>query len=197
AADGIPLGRMVPREEIELQPANRSDVLVKASSKAGVYLLRDGALPADRALQGKPEPERFLAKVVITGSPRDMALPDSAGLARFAPFKPIADEEVHGRKTTVVFSQDEKHRPPRYFINGQQFDENALARRVLLGTAEEWTLRSKADHHPFHLHVNPFEVIRRDPKTGKIVERVWRDTVLVTEKQPVTIRVRYQDFPGK
>src|SRR5262249_53381147 len=41
------------------------------------------------------------------------------------------------------------------------------------------------------------EVIRRDPKTGKIVERVWRDTVLVTDKKPVTIRVRYQDFPGK
>jgi peroxiredoxin len=40
-------------------------------------------------------------------------------------------------------------------------------------------------------------VIRRDKETGKIVERVWRDTVLVTPKEPVTIRVRYLDFPGK
>jgi FtsP/CotA-like multicopper oxidase with cupredoxin domain/peroxiredoxin len=197
AADGIPLGRMAAREEIELQPANRSDVLVKASSTPGVYLLRDGALPADRALQGKPEPEKCLAKVVVAGSPLDMALPDSAGLARFAPFEPITDEEVQGRKTTVVFGQDEKHQPPRYFINGRQFDPDADPRRVLLGTAEEWLLSSQEDNHPFHLHVNPFEVIRRDPQTGQIVERVWRDTVLVTDKKPVTIRVRYRDYPGK
>jgi FtsP/CotA-like multicopper oxidase with cupredoxin domain/peroxiredoxin len=197
AADGIPLGRLAAREEIELQPANRSDVLVKASFTPGVYLLRDGALPADRALHGKAEPDKFLAKVIVAGPPRDMALPDSAGLARFAPFEPITDLEVQGGKTTVVFGQDEKHQPPRYFINGRQFDPDAVPRRVLLGTAEEWSLSATEDNHPFHLHVNPFEVIRRDPQTGKIVERVWRDTILVAEKHPVTIRVRYRDFPGK
>jgi FtsP/CotA-like multicopper oxidase with cupredoxin domain/peroxiredoxin len=197
ATDGIPLGKMVPREGIDLQPGNRSDILVKARSTPGIYLLRDGALPAERALQGKPEPEKFLAKVVVAGPPHDMALPDSAGLARFAPFKPIPDEEVQGRRTTVVFGQDEKHQPPRYFINDRQFDPNVVPRRVLLGTAEEWYLSAKEDNHPFHLHGNPFEVIRRDPKTGKIVERVWRDTILVTAKKPVTIRVRYLDFPGK
>jgi FtsP/CotA-like multicopper oxidase with cupredoxin domain/peroxiredoxin len=196
AVDGIPLGKMVPREAIELQPANRSDVLVKASSTPGVYLLRDGPLPAERALQGKPTPARFLAKVVVAGAPRDMALPDSAGLARFAPFKPIADEEVQGRKVTVVFTDDEKHQPPRYFINGQQYDPDVVPRRVLLGTAEEWAITSKEDNHPFHLHVNPFEVIGRDPHTGKIVERVWRDTILVAPDKPVTIRARYLDFPG-
>jgi FtsP/CotA-like multicopper oxidase with cupredoxin domain/peroxiredoxin len=197
AADGIPLGKMVPREEIELQPANRSDVLVKASSTPGVYLLRDGPLPADRALQGKAKPEKLLAQVVVAGPPRNMVLPDSAGLARFAPFPPIADEEVQVRKTTVVFSDDEKHQPPRYFINGRQYDPDVVPRRVLLGTAEEWSLSSKEDNHPFHLHVNPFEVIRRDPQTGQIVERVWRDTILVAPNKPVTIRVRYRDFPGR
>jgi FtsP/CotA-like multicopper oxidase with cupredoxin domain len=197
AADGIPLGKMAAREEIELQPGNRSDILVKASASPGVYFLRDGALPADRALQVKPQPEKFLAKVVVAGRPWDMALPASAGLAHFAPFKSITDEEVQGRTTTVVFGQDEKHQPPRYFINGRQFDPGAVPRRVLLGTAEEWSLSATEDNHPFHLHVNPFEVIRRDPRTGKIVERVWRDTILVAEKKPVTIRVRYLDFPGK
>src|SRR5207244_13657245 len=107
ATDGIPLGKMVARQAIELQPGNRDDVLVKASGTPGVYLLRDGALAADRALRGA-EPEKFLAKVVVAGPPADMALPDTAGLARFAPFKPISDEEVQGRKTTMVFGQDEK-----------------------------------------------------------------------------------------
>ena len=36
---------------IELQTANRSDVLVKASSTPGVYFLREGALPTDRHLR--------------------------------------------------------------------------------------------------------------------------------------------------
>ena len=197
AVDGIPLGKMVPRGGIELQTANRSDVLVKASSTPGIYILREGPVPSDSALPGELGPDRFLAKVIVAGPPRDMALPDSAGLARFAPFRPITDEEVQGRKTTVVFGQDEKHQPPRYFINGRQFDPDAAGRRVLLGTAEEWTLSSKEDDHPFHLHTNPVEVIIKDPKTGEIVERVWRDTVVVTDKKPVTIRARYLDFAGK
>src|SRR5439155_14152229 len=98
-----------------------------------------------------PSSDKFLAQVVIAGAPRDMALPDSASLAHFAPFRPITDEEVQGRGTTVVLGQDEKHQPPRYYINGQQFDPDAVPRRVLLGTAEEWSLSSKEDNHPFHL----------------------------------------------
>ncbi|MEA2709737.1 MAG: hypothetical protein QOF78_2338 [Phycisphaerales bacterium] len=197
AADGIPLGKLVPQDEIELQPGNRADVLVKASATPGVYLLRDGALPAERALSATADPEKFLAKVVVTGPPKEMALPTSTDLAALAPFKPITDDEVQGHRTTVVFGEDEKHQPPRYFINDRQFDPDATARRVLLGTAEEWTLSAPDDNHPFHLHANPFEVIRHDPQSGKIVERTWRDTVLVAAKSPVTIRVRYQDFAGK
>lgn len=196
ATDGIPLGRIAARQAIEMQPGNRSDVLVKASAAPGTYLLRDGALPAGSALKGKPEPEKFLARVVVAGPPCDMALPRSAELARFAPFKPVRDEEVQAR-ATVVFGQDENRQPPRYFINDRQFDPDCVFRRVLLGSTEEWTLVSKADSHPFHLHVNPFEVTRRDARTGKIVERTWRDTVLVTSKHPVTVRIRFLDFPGK
>src|SRR5262249_9121368 len=47
------------------------------------------------------------------------------------------------------------------------------------------------------IHVNPFEVIEGDGRTGKIINRVWRDTVLVAKNKPVTIRMRYLDFPGK
>jgi FtsP/CotA-like multicopper oxidase with cupredoxin domain/peroxiredoxin len=196
ATDGIPLGRMAARNGVELQPGNRSDVLIKAGAP-GIYLLRDADLPADGALQASEKPERFLAKVVVAGPAKEMDLPESAALAGFAPFKEITDEEIQGRKTTLVFRADEEHKPPRYFIDDRQFDPVSVPRRVLLGTAEEWTLSSTEGNHPFHLHVNPFEVIKRDPETGKIVERVWRDTVLVAAKKPVTIRVRYLDFTGK
>jgi FtsP/CotA-like multicopper oxidase with cupredoxin domain len=138
---------MAVREEIELQPGNRSEVLVKASATPGVYLLRDGALPADRALLEKREPDKFLAKVVMAGPLYDMALPDGAGPARCAPFRPVSDEEVQGRKATVVFGQVEKRHLPRYFINDRQFDPDTVFRRVLLGSAEEWTLGSKDDNH--------------------------------------------------
>jgi FtsP/CotA-like multicopper oxidase with cupredoxin domain/peroxiredoxin len=197
ATDGIPLGKIVPRDEIELQPGNRSDVLTQASQSPGVYLLRDGVLPAERPLHGKAEPEKFLAKVVVAGPPIKMSLPDSSALAPLAPFQPVTDEDLAGRKTTLVFRPDEEHQPPRYYINDLAFNPDVVPRRVLLGTAEEWTLSSTDGNHPFHIHVNPFEVIERDPKTDEIVNRVWHDTILVAKNKPVTIRTRYLDFPGK
>jgi hypothetical protein len=59
-------------------------VLVKASATPEVYLLRNGALPADRALQGKSEPGRFLAKEPCAGLMSWRNRPDSAWERRYA-----------------------------------------------------------------------------------------------------------------
>ena len=45
-------------------------------------------------------------------------------------------------------------------INGQQFDPNRVDQEVKLGTVEEWTIRNDtAEQHPFHIHVNDFQVM--------------------------------------
>ena len=47
--------------------------------------------------------------------------------------------------------------------------------------------------HPFHIHVNPFQVKRLGPDGEPQI--VWRDTLFVSGG-PVEVRTRYQRFIG-
>jgi FtsP/CotA-like multicopper oxidase with cupredoxin domain len=76
----------------------------------------------------------------------------------------------------------------------------ALKQTVALGSVEEWTIFNMNNvRHPFHIHVNPFEVVRIN---GQPVERYWADTIALppggTAAAPtsVTIRTRFRDFSG-
>ncbi len=72
-----------------------------------------------------------------------------------------------------------------------------------LNTAQTWKLNSAFYFHPYHIHVNPFEVLTRD-ESGNIIDRYWRDTVLVFPPEAgedpanteVEIRTRYENFDG-
>ncbi|WP_239033352.1 multicopper oxidase domain-containing protein [Leptothermofonsia sichuanensis] len=67
-----------------------------------------------------------------------------------------------------------------------------------LDTIEDWELVNvdpdRMDH-PFHLHVNPFQVIARNGKPEPY--RVWKDTVLVKGAETVQIRIPFRDFVGR
>ena len=81
-------------------------------------------------------------------------------------------------------------------IDGKEFDHTRVDRTMTLNGVQEWTLSSKNGSHPFHIHVNPFQVIKIN---GKPVDPVWRDTILVRSNPPVTVtmRTRYEVFTGK
>lgn len=83
------------------------------------------------------------------------------------------------------------------------------ARQLKLGDVDEWTIRSVNDvgpvTHPFHIHVNPFEVTSimapDSANPGKLVEQitngpVWRDTVKIPGGGYVKMRTKYTDFIG-
>ena len=65
-----------------------------------------------------------------------------------------------------------------------------------LGTAEEWTLiNTSPESHPFHIHVNSFEVVSINgvaPATTRYV-----DTVLIPPNGQVVFRSRFKQFAGK
>ena len=77
---------------------------------------------------------------------------------------------------------------------------------VELNTAEEWTLRNFGGAgHPFHIHVNPFQVVEIfDGKTRTVFDPQsarWQDVVAIprgSDEAPgyVKIRQRYLTFPG-
>ena len=67
-------------------------------------------------------------------------------------------------------------------------------------TAAEWTITaSPTGFHPFHIHVNPFQVDRTEPDaTGAIVRRTaWKDTILAFKDTLPPLRTRYLRFTGK
>ena len=100
-------------------------------------------------------------------------------------------------------------RASRHTIDGEQFQNNVIAQSMLLDTAEEWTLVNTTripqtpppllpplppgatprdtpflpHAHPFHIHINPFQVVEIfDPLTmdePKVLDKdfVWHDTI--------------------
>ena len=69
----------------------------------------------------------------------------------------------------------------------------------MINKAEKWYLstdpQSLAPSHPFHIHVNPFQFDRKDPNGA--TERIWRDTLLVTQGNDLEVRSRYTVFTGQ
>lgn len=189
AHDGITTGRIDAVTETEMHPGYRVDVLVRAAEAngtplpPGTYFLVDENMPA-------PAPGHTLARVVVVkGKAKRMRLPTAQELAPLAPFKPIQDTEITGQQQ-VVFSIDLSVTPPRFLINGKVFDPHAV-RKLMLDAVEEWSVTSQNFNHPFHIHVNPFQMTTED---GKIL---WKDTVIVRSGQTVKLRTRYARYLGQ
>lgn len=167
-------------------------------------------------------PPQTVAIIVVGGTLDDMALPTDAQLAPFMPFQPITDSELTGRPQTLNFMSayavcpgpgrpctvcdpdDPKVKTTckfRYMVDMIPYT-TARKRTLTLNKASQWSLtagtKASPQAHPFHIHVNPFEMERTGP--DGMPETVWKDTVLVTvgdPQAPLTLKSRYVDFTGE
>jgi FtsP/CotA-like multicopper oxidase with cupredoxin domain/peroxiredoxin len=201
ALDGLARGALVLRRSVTLYPGSRSDVLVKAPAARGSYFLC--ALQEDEASGSEKVKIRRLAQLVVAGRQLPMNMPAAAELATCKPFASIEAAECTVRRN-VVFQYDDKRKIFR--INGLSFSQQKQPEQAVLGAAEEWTLSAEApaegqqdEPHPFHVHVNPFEVVKiENLQTGAVYPvSEWRDTIAVESGKRVTIRLRWRDFAGK
>lgn len=206
AVDGLPLGRVADRSVLDLWPGYRSDVLVQAPMISGAqYMLRDTRVPAKGA--SFPEDRRYLALVVVEGEPKPMKLPTDAQLAGFR--LPSIDPQLVTGREVAAYGIIPKDNGVVFTVDRTPFG-NDEARQITLGEVHEWTLISRNNvgpvSHPFHIHVNPFEIfsmvnargeeqLDRDPKTGEVLP-VWRDTIILHEGWKVSCRTHYTDFDG-
>ena len=138
---------------------------------------------------GDDYPERVLATVKVAGDPVEATpWPTTMGAA-----PDLQDAEV-ALEREVVFSEDTSTN--QFFINGREFDMDTVMFTPQLGTVEEWTITNTADEeHPFHIHVNDFQVmsINGTPYDATSLQ----DIIKLPVGGEVVIRMRFLDFTGK
>ena len=193
AVDGLALGAIVQRNEIELHPGYRSDVLIEAPRIEETYVLTSRVRSAKRSARKRVVEAADILKLVVTGPPKEMQLPTSEDLREYAP---LTDADV------PTDSQIVENRPIRmqgsgeFRINDEVFDPDVVTILPTVETAEQWEIIGAAGGHPFHIHVNPFavRVPMDDPNPN---QWVWRDTLFVEDGKSVAMRTWFRRHTGK
>jgi len=195
----------------KLSPANRIDVLVQAPSATGCYVLQDARFGPLLFINvtGTSPPMKFPGtdadgKITIKSDYPPMP----AFLADITSAKPHDKPIVYGsRKDTTTLPPNGNPSTLRQFtIDNTQFTDGRIDQRVKLGDAEEWRIENTDTatgiSHPFHIHVNPFQVVEvYDPATmaKPLVLQppyVWWDAFAIPAGGYFKMRSRFVDFTG-
>ena len=120
----------------------------------GSYIFR--TLDFDQG--GDHYPDTTLATVTVEGTAVTPATLPTSLIAQDDPVHGDLSSATVDKERTLVFSEDDD--PNKFMIDGKQFDPNRVDQEVKLGTVEEWTVRNVTEElHPFHIHVDDFQVI--------------------------------------
>jgi FtsP/CotA-like multicopper oxidase with cupredoxin domain len=240
ATDGLTRGQIVQRTTTVLQPGYREDLLM-VFPEAGNYCVIDDNANESTTVNQQTKSRKFLGSVNVgigqpvgpdlkaylqaqlvaaadrtmpSGPIRQKVLADLASdlrLTSFVPHPDIADSEVTGKQDlefAIVLP------PPalKFEVDNQPYKPDRIDRTLKLGGVDEWTLTANATaNHPFHIHVNPFQVVNilnaqgqdvsvngepNDPQYANL-KGVWKDTLLVKSNYHVVVRTRYQRYIGE
>lgn len=182
--DGNPAWRVDGHDSLILPPGQRFDVLVQGGAP-GNHTLK--TLQYDQ--QGDLYPEATLATVVVDGPPRT-PVP--------MPTKVVDTYSLSGapvdKSRKISFAKDQA--TGHFLIDGKMYDEMRIDQQVKLGAVEEWTVQNDdKQQHPFHIHVNDFQVMSVNGAPYDAVS--WQDTVNVPANGQVVVRIPFRDFTGK
>lgn len=220
-----PRNQKQPAFPLLMANGNRFDFLVQAPASGTAYLVfgsNAGAttrLEAQTVLQIVVDPNRTGFNTSLPTTPCDPATPDAQcdypampayladlsttpNIQRTVTFSMNPNATGAGNKTQVA--------PAQFYIDNQQFTEGRLDQVMLMESVEEWKLvNTSVVAHPYHIHVNPFQVLEIfDPAKNPPLQTnpqpwLWGDVVLIparggTPAQDgyVKIRSRFSDFPG-
>lgn len=188
--DANPMERVAGRRTLLLPPGKRYDVLVQGPP-AGTYRLR--TLRYSTGPAGDTYPTRRLTTVVSSGpATRPAALPRRERLP--ALLRPRFATQHVDRRRNIVFSESANGNS--FFINGTQFKHDVVNQYVRLGDLEEWTIRNTSkEQHPFHIHVNDFQVM--SVNGHRVRASSLQDTVVLPVRGKVVIRLRFTQFTGR
>lgn len=188
-----------------LAPANRAEFLIKGAAEGSYDIVQ---LAADGA-QFLVSARKVLARLVVKGDPVDMELPRKLPAPGretnlFVPGVKIAER----REITFSMRTPGMAEPVEnavigldFMINGELYDIARIDQTAALDTVDEWTIAVPDSHHggfeghPFHIHVNSFEVgsIGGLPQpAGTVMDTIW-----VAAASEVVFRIKYKQWTGK
>lgn len=206
----------------DIAPANRADFVVRAPDAPGTYTLI--ASPT-RELGPHASVDDKAFTLVVEGDPVDA---DDWKMPQTLPplpewLAPVTEDELTASREVVFDVRGTPGSQPRFFIDDNQFDPARVDHEMPLDGVEEWRIVNRSPiMHPFHIHINPFEVVEiHDPNGAGTTrfapdERRWQDTIglppartdadgrvvtdgegNVAEPGYVVVRQRFLDFSGR
>jgi FtsP/CotA-like multicopper oxidase with cupredoxin domain len=202
---------------LNLASGNRADILVKAPSS-----------PARVTVNGQPGPGGPVLTVAVAGDKLNMPfITDESDFPKFPDF--LTDLKAPSPTPTRVLKFGwEKGRgfpgrnpgapaigmPPHFTIDGKQFEQDGpkIDQCITLNALEDWLIENYTTvPHPFHIHVNPFQVITitstdGTPPYSPGSNNIWQDTIDLPPGKsnaddsitPGSVLIRHQfvDFTG-
>jgi FtsP/CotA-like multicopper oxidase with cupredoxin domain len=103
-----------------------------------------------------------LLTVQVAGSPKPMSFPTQAQWPSTPPFLADIQQSEISNNRSVLFGMTGVAgiQQNAFYINGKQFDPSCVDETMPLGKAEQWAVQNgSAPAHPFHIHINPFQII--------------------------------------
>lgn len=192
------------KSAIRMAPGNRNEILIQAPMNPTKGALRALAqMPMSRNFLSEAmgemmsAPEIAIAEFEVSGPPKPMTIPTTLPIP-MREYPLINDSEISARRTvTFTMTTGSKRILDgfEYRVDGDLYRENVVDPTVKRATAEEWKIVNNSDGiHPFHIHVNSFEVmgLPHDPNY-----RRFHDTVWLPPFSSITIRTRFRTWAGK
>lgn len=193
--DGGLIGAPVERQKILLAPAERIEVLVRATEAPGTETFLQ-ALPYDRGAMYMDATGMGTLTSPLTNLVRIRYSDAAPAPAPDVPavLRPVAPLDVAMAKTRP-FVLTENMMVMDFWINAKKYDSTRVDEQVALGATEIWTVQNNGDmDHPFHVHGFRFQVLDRNGVPEPFV--AWKDTVNVLKTETVRVAIRFDDFPG-
>jgi spore coat protein A len=183
-SDGGLLDRPRAHDAIDVAPAERFDLVVDFSR----YRVGQSVTLVNRFADGTAG--RIMQfRVARTG--RD----DSAVPARLSAIEPLRRSQASVTRE-FVFRDKREELEHRWTINGRQFDPARADATPRLGAVEIWRFTSDF-HHPVHMHLVHFQVLRRSVDPAGPYDAGWKDTVSLRPSESVEVIARFTDHRGR
>ncbi len=206
SVDGIMFDDPEEIGSVHMAPGNRVDVVVKAKPDVA-----PGTRISIKSANYNPECEYFatdaacndydsdtlegLFTVEVTGSGPEMQMP--ASLPPRAPElqADISEAELSGERVTDFSIAPDDQGVNQFMVNGKVFDYDRVDEVMILDSADQWHVTGFGQGHPYHIHINPFQVWSFN---GRDLDKPqWRDVMYVQQADTgAYIRSRYVEYLG-